>query len=148
VLEIGPRTARRMPRTDVPLTVPPSASPCILVVEDNPVNMRLVRLILRTKGFEVNEAVTGHDALSKLRANRPDLILLDMQLPGMDGFTLAAMLKSDAHTRAIPLVAVTAYAMKGDAERILAAGCDAYLRKPIDDAELIEVIERCLGPNR
>jgi len=119
-------------------------TPCILVVEDNPVNMRLVRLILRTNGFAVHEAVTGHDALAKLRANRPDLILLDMQLPGMDGFTLAAMLKSDAHTRAIPLVAVTAYAMKGDAERILASGCDAYLRKPIDDAELIEVITRCL----
>jgi CheY-like chemotaxis protein len=118
------------------------------VVEDNPVNMRLVRLILRTNGFDVHEAVTGHEALAQLRANRPDLILLDMQLPGMDGFTLAAMLKSDAHTRAIPLVAVTAYAMKGDAERILAAGCDAYLCKPIDDAELIEVIERCLGTNR
>jgi CheY-like chemotaxis protein len=115
------------------------------VVEDNPVNMRLVRLILRTNGYAIQEAVTGQDALDKLRANRPDLILLDMQLPGMDGFTLAAMLKSDAHTRAIPLVAVTAYAMKGDAERIMAAGCDAYLCKPIDDTELVEVIKRCLA---
>jgi two-component system, cell cycle response regulator DivK len=130
------------------VSIPSPTASCILVVEDNPVNMRLVRLILRTKGYNVDEAETGHDALAKLRANRPDLILLDMQLPGMDGFTLAAMLKSDAHTRAIPLVAVTAYAMKGDAERILAAGCDAYLRKPIDDAELIEVIERCLGTSR
>ena len=110
--------------------------------------MRLVRLILRTNGYSVQEAITGHDALAKLQADRPALILLDMQLPGLVGFTLAAMLKSDAHTRAIPLVAVTAYAMKGDAERVLAAGCDAYLRKPIDSVELIEVIERCLGKNQ
>jgi len=116
----------------------------ILVVEDNPVNMRLVRLLLRTHGYAVAEATTGQEALTYLRSARPDLILLDMQLPGLDGFTLAAMLKSDAHTRAIPLVAVTAYAMKGDAERVLAAGCDAYLSKPIDDAALTKVIERCL----
>ncbi len=121
-----------------------AGSRTVLVVEDNPVNMRLVRLILRTHGYGVREAITGHDALQLLRSERPDLILLDMQLPGMDGFTLAAMLKSNAHTRAIPLVAVTALAMKGDAERVLAAGCDAYLHKPIDDAELLEVIERCL----
>ena len=68
-----------------------------------------------------------------------------MQLPGMDGFTLAARLKADPRTGAIPLVAVTALAMKGDAERVLAAGCDAYLPKPIDAKELIEVIEQCLG---
>jgi CheY-like chemotaxis protein len=118
--------------------------PSILVVEDNPVNLRLVRLILRTQGYAVEAAVTGHEALAKLRDRLPALILLDMQLPGLDGFTLAAMLKSDAQTRAIPLVATTAYAMLGDAERILAAGCDAYLSKPIDDAELIRTIERCL----
>lgn len=123
-------------------------APSILVVEDNPVNMRLVRLILRTQGYNVQEAVSGHDALAKLKERRPSLILLDMQLPGMDGFTLAAMLKSDAQTRAIPVIAVTAYAMMGDAERIKAAGCDEYLGKPIDDAELIEVIQRCLGKCR
>jgi two-component system, cell cycle response regulator DivK len=119
-------------------------SATVLVVEDNPVNMRLVRLLLRTHGYTVQEAATGHEALALLRAERPDAILLDMQLPGMDGFTLAAMLKSDAQTRTIPLIAVTAFAMKGDAERIMAAGCDAYLSKPIDDAELLEVIARCL----
>jgi two-component system cell cycle response regulator DivK len=124
--------------------MPQATRPSILVVEDNPVNMRLVRLILRTQGFAVEEAVTGYDALARLRERLPALILLDMQLPGLDGFSLAAMLKSDAQTRAIPLVATTAYAMIGDAERILAAGCDAYLSKPIDDAELIKVIERCL----
>jgi len=119
-------------------------SKTILVVEDNPVNMRLVRLILRTRGYDVQEATTGHEALAMLRAKRPDAILLDMQLPGMDGFTLTAMLKSDAQTRTIPLIAVTAYAMIGDAERVMAAGCDAYLSKPIDDAQLMEVIARCL----
>ena len=120
----------------------------ILVVEDNPVNMRLVRLILRTSGHAVQEATAGPEALAWLRTGRPDLILLDMQLPGMDGFTLAAMLKSDAHTRAIPLIAVTAYAMKGDAERVLAAGCDAYLSKPIDKDMLLEAIARCLQKRR
>jgi CheY-like chemotaxis protein len=124
--------------------MPQATRPSILVVEDNPVNMRLVRLILRTQGYAVEEAGTGHEALAKLRDRPPALILLDMQLPGLDGFTLAAMLKSDAQTRAIPLVATTAYAMLGDAERILAAGCDAYLSKPIDDTELIKVIEQCL----
>jgi CheY-like chemotaxis protein len=119
-------------------------SSTVLVVEDNPVNMRLVRLLLRTHGYAVQEAATGHEALALLRAERPDAILLDMQLPGMDGFTLAAMLKSDAQTRTIPLIAVTAYAMLGDAERVMAAGCDAYLSKPIDDAQLLEVIARCL----
>jgi two-component system cell cycle response regulator DivK len=119
-------------------------SATVLVVEDNPVNMRLVRLLLRTHGYAVQEAAAGQEALALLRVHRPDAILLDMQLPGMDGFTLAAMLKSDAQTRAIPLIAVTAFAMKGDAERIMAAGCDAYLSKPIDDAELLEVIARCL----
>ncbi|HVA88683.1 MAG TPA: response regulator, partial [Chloroflexota bacterium] len=98
----------------------------ILVVEDNPVNMRLVRLILRTHGYTVCEATTGHEALHLLHHERPHLILLDMQLPGMDGFTLAAKLKADPRTSAIPLVAVTALAMKGDGERVLAAGCDAY----------------------
>jgi two-component system, cell cycle response regulator DivK len=116
----------------------------ILVIEDNPVNMRLVRLILRTQGYTVCEAATGQDALNLLETEMPGLILLDMQLPGMDGFTLAARLKGDPRTDAIPLVAVTALAMKGDAERVLAAGCDAYLPKPIDAKELIEVIEQCL----
>lgn len=116
----------------------------ILVVEDNPVNMRLVRLLLRAHGYLVQEASTGQDALAALQAGTPDLILLDMQLPGLDGFTLAAMLKSDAQTRHIPVVAITAFAMKGDAERILATGCDAYVPKPIDETMLLEVIDRCL----
>ncbi len=120
------------------------AGQTILIIEDNPVNMRLARLILRTHGYRTMEATTGHEALMLLKDARPDLILLDMQLPGLDGFTLAAMLKSDASTRSIPLVAVTAYAMKGDAERILAAGCDAYLSKPIDDTALMGVIAACL----
>ena len=82
------------------------------------------------------------------KASGRAIYTMDMQLPGMDGFTLAAMLKSDAQTRVIPVIAVTAYAMMGDAERIKAAGCDEYLGKPIDDAELIEVIQRCLGKCR
>ena len=118
----------------------------ILVVEDNPVNMRLVRLLLRSHGYLIHEATTGQEALAWLRGGKPDLILLDMQLPGMDGFALATILKADVATGPIPLVAITAFAMKGDEERVLAAGCDSYLAKPIDDAELLRVIERCLHP--
>ena len=92
----------------------------------------------------MHEATTGQEALTWLRGGKPDLILLDMQLPGTGWLHAGRDAQGDAATRPIPLVAVTAFAMKGDAERVLAAGCDAYLAKPIDDAELLEVIERCL----
>ena len=113
----------------------------VLVVEDNPVNMRLMRLILRARGHTVYEVGDGEDALVFLADHRPDVVLLDMQLPGIDGFSLAARIKSRVETERIPIVAVTSYAMAGDEERALASGCDAYLSKPIDDAELLATIE-------
>jgi CheY-like chemotaxis protein len=121
------------------------SQPVILVVEDNPVNMRLMRLTLTTRGYAVQGARDGEEALAWLAGHRPAVILLDMQLPGMDGFSVAAQIKGRVEMEQIPIVAVTSYAMSGDQERALAAGCDAYLSKPIDDAALLATIESVRG---
>lgn len=104
----------------------------ILVVEDNPVNLELVRDILEAHGHEVLEASNATDGLALLSGELPDLILMDIQLPGMDGLTATRQIKADARLQGIPVVALTAHAMKGDEERALAAGCDGYVSKPID----------------
>ena len=103
----------------------------VLVVEDNVANMKLASLLLRNAGHKVLSAVDAETGLTLARAERPDLILMDIQLPGMDGLEATALLKRDATTRAIPVIALTALAMKGDEERIRAAGCDGYIAKPI-----------------
>jgi len=108
----------------------------ILVIEDNDRNRKLVKIILEANKYEVIEAGTGEEALKYLQNNKPDAILLDIQLPNMDGISLAKMLKSRDDTKDIPIVAVTAYAMKGDKERMIEAGCDAYISKPIDTRQL------------
>lgn len=117
----------------------------ILVVEDNDRNRRLLKILLRARGYEVVEASTGKEALEYLEAQKPDLILMDIQLPSMDGLTLTKQIKSDEKTKDIPVVAVTAYAMKGDKERILEAGCNAYVSKPINTQELPQLIANILG---
>ena len=104
----------------------------ILVVEDNDRNRRLLRILLKSKGYEIIEAATGEEAINYLKNQKPDLILMDVQLPKMDGLELTQKIKSDKETADIPIIAVTAYAMKGDRERILKAGCDGYISKPID----------------
>ena len=118
----------------------------ILVIEDNDRNRRLVRLLLKAKGYEVIEAATAEEAIECLKGLKPDLILMDIQLPNTDGLALTKQIKSKEETRDIPVVAVTAYAMKGDKERILEAGCDGYVSKPIDTRQLplviAEVLER------
>ena len=108
----------------------------ILVVEDNDRNRRLLKILLEAKEYEVMEAATGEEALKCLSNQKPDLILMDIQLPNMDGLELIRKIKSQAETEDIPIVAITAYAMKGDRERILEAGCDEYISKPIDTREL------------
>ena len=108
----------------------------ILVVEDNDRNRRLMRILLKANGYEVIEATTGEEAMNYLKEQKPDLILMDIQLPNTDGLALTKEIKSAADTKDIPVVAVTAYAMKGDRERILKAGCDAYISKPIDTRKL------------
>jgi two-component system, cell cycle response regulator DivK len=120
------------------------AGECILLVEDNPVNRRLAEFLLRAKGFTVIEVSTGEEALQKARGEQPALIIMDLQLAGMDGFTATRRLKADPATRHIPVIAMTAYAMSGDRERALEAGCDGYITKPIDTREFPLTIGRHL----
>ena len=103
----------------------------ILVVEDNPTNMKLAITLLEAAGHSVITATDAEAGLTIARAERPDLILMDIQLPGMDGLEATAQLKRDEATRAIPVIALTALAMKGDEERIRAVGCDGYIAKPM-----------------
>lgn len=116
----------------------------VMVIEDNDKNRKLVKMILEANKYEVIEATTAEDSLKYLQQEKPDVILLDIQLPNMDGLELIKMLKSNQDTKDIPVVAVTAYAMKGDKERILSAGCDAYISKPIDTRQLPLVVEDIL----
>ena len=104
----------------------------ILVVDDNPTNMKLVSYILSARGYEVRTAADAQQALAMVETFQPRLILMDLQLPGMDGFEATRRLKADPRTRDIVVVALTAYAMKGDEEKARAAGCDGYISKPID----------------
>ena len=112
----------------------------VLIVDDNPMNMKLVRVLLTGEGYEVRTAADALEALDILKEWRPLLILMDIQLPGIDGLELTRRLKADSATDQIIIIGLTAYAMKGDEERILAAGCDAYIAKPIDTRTLPGVI--------
>jgi signal transduction histidine kinase len=127
----GAPPAAPAPSSDRPPR-PGGVGDLILVVEDNPTNMRLVADLLKSHGYRVVEAVTGEEALDTLKFLRPDLILMDIQLPGKDGLEVARVLKADPETRAIPIVALTAHAMRGDEERARDAGCAGYIAKPID----------------
>jgi len=104
----------------------------ILVVDDNPTNLKLVSDLLAFEGHEILHAMDAEEAQVVLTQTLPDLILLDIALPGMDGLTLARQLKADGRTRHIHIVALTAFAMKGDKQKALDAGCDGYISKPID----------------
>lgn len=118
----------------------------ILVIDDNPANLRLLRLLLTAESYAVRTATDGADALAVLREFSPRLILMDLQMPGLNGFDLTRQLKADAATRDIVIVAITAYAMKGDEEKARAAGCDDYVSKPIDTRALPALIARHLAP--
>jgi CheY-like chemotaxis protein len=112
----------------------------ILVVDDNPINARLVLYLLTAVGYDVASAGNSDEVLVFLEARLPDLILMDVQLPGMDGLSLTRQLKADPRTRDIPVIALTACAMAGDEARARSAGCDGYLTKPIDTRALPEQI--------
>ena len=118
----------------------------ILLIEDNPQNRYLARFLLEQRGHEVVQAETGPQGLELAAQVRPDLILLDIQLPGMDGYTVAQTLKSDPDLSSIPIVAVTSYAMSGDRERCLAAGAEGYIEKPISPESFVAEVERFLRP--
>jgi two-component system, cell cycle response regulator DivK len=119
----------------------------VLIVDDNPMNMKLVRVLLTGEGYEVRTAADALEALDILKEWRPLLILMDIQLPGIDGLELTHRLKTDSATDQIIIIGLTAYAMKGDEERILAAGCDAYIAKPIDTRTLPGVIGKLIEKN-
>ncbi len=117
----------------------------ILLVEDNPVNRRLAEFLLRSQGYQVRAATNAQEAFDTIKAERPDLILMDVQLPGMDGLEATRKLKEEPTTRDIPVVAVTSYAMKGDREKALAAGCAGYITKPIDKDTFVREVATVLG---
>jgi two-component system cell cycle response regulator len=118
----------------------------LLIVDDNPENLKLILMILATGGYELVTAADALQALSAIEQRMPDLILLDLQLPGMDGLELTRRLRAAPATQRVPIVAVTAYAMKGDENKALDAGCDGYLVKPIDKRLLREVVKKHLEP--
>lgn len=112
----------------------------VLIVEDNPANMTLAVFLLESAGHSVICATDAEAGLTLARNERPQLILLDIQLPGMDGLEATVLLKRDAATRDIPVIALTALAMKGDEARIRAAGCDGYIAKPLDYKNFLAVV--------
>ncbi len=117
----------------------------ILVVEDNPANMTLATFLLESAGHTVLSARDGETGVAVAHAEHPDLVLMDVQLPGMDGLQATALLKGDEATRAIPVIALTALAMKGDEERIRAAGCDGYIAKPMRYKEFLASVDAQLA---
>ena len=120
------------------------AGESILIVDDNAMNLKLARVLLRNEGYDVRTAGDAAEALGVLVDFRPHLILMDIQLPGMDGLTLTRMLKARPDHRKTIIVALTAYAMKGDEDRLLAAGCDGYVSKPIDTRTFPDTVARYL----
>lgn len=119
-----------------------STSPLVLIVDDNEKNLKLARDVLQYAGFRTVEAGSGEAAIALAAAREPNLILMDVRLPGMDGEAAVAHLKADPQTKAIPVVALTAFAMKGDRERFLSAGFDGYIEKPIAVKEFPDQIRR------
>ena len=117
----------------------------ILLVEDNEVNRRLAGFLLRSHGYDVREAASASAAFEMLETDRPDLIVMDIQLPGMDGLEITKKLKEQPATADIPVIAVTSYAMKGDREKALAAGCAGYVTKPIDKDTFIKEVAAHVG---
>ena len=126
-------------------TIDAAGAKRVLIVEDNELNMKLFRDLLQAHGYATIESRDGLDALKMARAERPDLILMDIQLPEVSGLEVAKWIKEDEDLRDIPIIAVTAFAMKGDEEKIRAGGCEAYLAKPISLTNFLETVERYLN---
>lgn len=124
------------------------SKPLVLLVEDNETNQMLATVVLERDGLRVQVAGSADEAVVILQASRPDLILMDLQLPGRDGLTFMRALKLDPATAGIPIVAMTAHAMMGDEEQALAAGCAGYIAKPVDTRTLADEVRRHLGAVR
>jgi two-component system cell cycle response regulator DivK len=117
----------------------------VLVVEDHEDNRQILRDLLESAGYDMIEAKDGEEALVAAGSQRPDLILMDIQLPILDGYEATRRLKADPTLKAIPIIVVTSYALSGDEEKAYAAGCDAYVAKPYDPLALLETIRHHLG---
>jgi len=120
----------------------------ILVVEDNEQNLELVEFLLEEAGLKVRKARDAEEARAQLAAGRPDLVLMDMQLPGTDGLTLVEELRRDPRFARIPVLALTAHAMRGDRERFIAGGCDGYIAKPINVTSFVDEVQAALARSR
>ena len=120
----------------------------ILHVEDNPANRMIVRDLLEFRGYQVVDVMDGEEALAATERERPDLILMDIQLPRISGLEATRRIKAREDLRRIPIVAVTSFALSGDDQKAFAAGCDAYIAKPYKTRELLELIQRLLQPDR
>lgn len=120
-------------------------SKTILIVEDNELNMKLFNDLLQAHGYNTVQTMDGRDALSLARDHRPDLILMDIQLPEISGLEITRMLKADSDLKGIPVVAVTAFAMKGDEEKIREGGCEGYIAKPISIPTFLDTVSRFLN---
>ena len=116
------------------------AGESILIVEDNPLNLELISDILEANGYAITTAVNGADALKQVDTDQPDLILMDIQLPGLDGLTVTGMIKEKPGFDKVPIIALTAHAMRGDEEKAREAGCDGYISKPIDTRSITQTI--------
>ena len=125
---------------------PRLAAQSVLIVEDNELNMKLFNDLLAVHGYRTIQTRNGFEALELARTHRPDLILMDIQLPEVSGLEVTRWLKDDDELCQIPIVAVTAFAMKGDEERIRSGGCEAYISKPISVMSFLETIGRFIGP--
>jgi two-component system cell cycle response regulator DivK len=117
----------------------------ILIIEDDELNMKLFNDLLQTRGYNTVQTMDGREAVSLVRETRPDLILMDIQLPEISGIELTRMIKADDDLKEIPVVAVTAFAMKGDEERIRESGCDGYIAKPIAVGNFLDTVARFVG---
>lgn len=124
------------------------STPLVLLVEDNETNQMLTTAVLQRDGYRVQVACTAEEAQAILKTGRPDIILMDLQLPGRDGLTFTRALKLDPATASIPVVAMTAHAMMGDEAQALAAGCAGYIAKPIDTRTFAHEVRRHLGVTR
>jgi two-component system, cell cycle response regulator DivK len=116
----------------------------ILIIEDNPLNMELARDLLESRGYLVREAVTALEGIQAIRVRLPDLVLMDIQLPGMDGLAATRILRQDENLKDLIIIALTAHAMKGDEQKVMEAGCNGYMSKPIDTRLFHATIARFL----
>jgi len=117
----------------------------ILIVEDEPKNLKLIRDLLQASGYLTLEAIDGAEGVKLAKTKKPDLILMDILMPVMDGFEATKILKTDAETKNIPIIAMTAFAMKGDEEKIRSVSCDGYIIKPIDTREFLKKVSKFLS---